>query len=110
MPIVIFEITPVADIDGPIGLKEYVCPATKFDIDAVEGAVHVAGKIDIAGIEGTELTVTVVVIEHPLELVYVIKVEPAEIAVTRPVFETVAIEAFELTHGLTDAGVPGPAN
>ena len=69
-----------------------------------------AGKIDITGIEGTELTVTVVVIEQPLELVYVIKVEPAEIAVTTPVFETVAIEAFELTHGLNDAGAPGPAN
>jgi hypothetical protein len=70
----------------------------------------VAGKIDITGIEGTELTVTVVVIEQPLEFVYVIKVEPAEIAVTTPVFETVATEAFELTHGLTDAGAPGPAN
>ena len=69
-----------------------------------------AGKIDITGIEGTELTVTVVVIEQPLEFVYVIKVEPAEIAVTTPVFETVATEAFELTHGLTDAGAPGPAN
>jgi hypothetical protein len=61
-------------------------------------------------IVGLALTVTVVVVGQPLELLYVIVVVPAATAVTKPVFEIVATAVFELTHGLTAAGAPGPAN
>ena len=35
---------------------------------------------------------------------------PFEIPVTNPVFETVAIAGFELTHGLFGLGVPEPVS
>ena len=66
--------------------------------------------METVGVDGRALTVTVVVVGHPLEFVNVIVVVPAEIAVTTPVFETVATAVLELTHGFKAAGTPGPAN
>jgi hypothetical protein len=43
-------------------------------------------------------------------LVYVIVTVPAEIPVTRPVFETVAIAVFDETQGLEAAAVPDPVS
>ena len=49
-------------------MKVYVWPETKFEIDAEEGEIQVAGVIAIVGVD-TELTVMVVVVVHPLEFV-----------------------------------------
>jgi hypothetical protein len=61
-------------------------------------------------IVGKGFTVMVEVREQPKLLVYVIVVFPAVTPVTRPVFETVAIEVLLETHGLVVAAVPFPLN
>ena len=61
-------------------------------------------------IVGKAFTTIFVSREHPLLLVYVIFVVPAETAVTRPVVEMVANEVLPETHGLVVAAVPFPIN
>jgi hypothetical protein len=61
-------------------------------------------------IVGNAFTVTVAVILHPLLLVYVITLVPAETAVTSPVLLTVATPVEADTHGLEVAGDPDPVN
>jgi hypothetical protein len=61
-------------------------------------------------IVGNAFTVTVAVILHPLLLLYVITLVPAETAVTSPVLLTVATPVEADTHGLEVAGVPEPDN
>jgi hypothetical protein len=59
---------------------------------------------------GDALTVTVVVVMHPLLLVYVITLVPAETPVTRPVLFTVATAGVAEIQGFEAAGVPEPVN
>ena len=48
--------------------------------------------------------------EQPSEVVYVIVVDPPEIAVTTPVEEIVAIAVLDDTHGVVALGVPEPVS
>lgn len=59
-------------------------------------------------IVGFVLTVMVCVIEHPKLLVYVIVVVPALIAVTNPIFETLATKVLLEVQELLVAAVPEP--
>jgi len=61
-------------------------------------------------IAGCALTVIVVILEHPLLLVYVMVVVPGLTPVTTPALFTVATPVLEDVHGLTAAGVPEPVN
>ena len=61
-------------------------------------------------IVGLGLTVTVLVVEHPPLLVYVITLVPAETPVTKPVLLTVATDGDADTHGLDVAAVPAPVS
>ena len=64
----------------------------------------------MVGTAGNPLTVTVAVTLHPLLLVYVIMLVPADTAVTSPDKLTVAIAGEPETHGFVAAGVPEPVN
>ncbi len=59
---------------------------------------------------GVGLTVTVAVILHPFELVYVMVVEPARIPVTNPVLLTVATAVFDDNQGELTFGDAEPLN
>ena len=59
-------------------------------------------------IVGFVLTVMVCVIEHPKLLVYVIVVVPGLIAVTNPIFETLATKVLLEVQELLVAAVPEP--
>jgi hypothetical protein len=61
-------------------------------------------------IVGCALTVIVVVLLHPLLLVYVIVAVPGLTPVTTPPLLTVATPVLEDVHGLTAAGIPDPVN
>jgi hypothetical protein len=83
----------------------------------VAGALE-AVNCDVAPIQtdnvpdstGNALIVTVAEAEHPLLLVYVIIVVPADTLVTKPVLFTVATAVFDDVHGDTAAGKPEPVN
>ena len=63
-----------------------------------------------ASTTGSEFTVTKEVMLHPLLLVYVITLVPAETAVTRPDIFTVATPGLADTQGETGSAVPDPVN
>jgi hypothetical protein len=59
---------------------------------------------------GNAFTVTVAVLIQPLLLVYVMTAVPAATPLTSPVFDTVATDVFEDTHGFEAAGVAEPVS
>ena len=59
---------------------------------------------------GKGFTLTVIVFEQPLLLVYVMIAVPAEIPVTNPVLDTLAIDVLEEDHALLTEGEPDPDN
>jgi hypothetical protein len=78
--------------------------------DPVSVVVDAIQMVNVPVIVGCALTVTVVVLLHPLLLVYVIIVVPGFTPVTTPALFTVATPVLEDVHGLTAAGVPDPVN
>ena len=78
--------------------------------DPVNVVVDPSQTVNVPVIAGCALTVIVVVLEHPLLLVYVIVVVPGLTPVTTPALLTVATPVLEDVHGLAAAGVPDPVN
>jgi hypothetical protein len=76
--------------------------------DPFNVVVDPAQTVNVPVIAGCAFTVIVVVLLHPLLLVYVIVVVPGLTPVTTPALLTVATPVFEDVHGLTTAAVPDP--
>ena len=76
----------------------------------VNCVVELSHTVKVPVITGNAYTVTVALLLHPLLLVYVITLEPAERPVTRPVPLTVATPGVPDTHGFDAAGVPDPVS
>jgi hypothetical protein len=123
----VVEIQPVllvkviVDVPAPTPLTNPVELTVAWDAVAETHGLDTAGvpifancvvdptqTFNVPVIAGGVVIVTVAVIKHPEEFVYVIVAVPLLTPVTKPVLDTVATAVFEDAQGVVASGVPDP--